>query len=310
MWSLAPPAALVCPSCGVEHTDGPDRVALLDAGQWRPTVEADDPEVVSYHMPRWLSPASTLAAIVADHVRATRKRSIAVWTRTCAALPCEPDADLPDVAPIQARLEDPDTWPPDGIAFTVAATDIQSDRLETILIGMPADRSWGAVLDYHVTRGRPTEAAVWKSLQGIWDDAGARLGAVDAGYLPHAVKALANRDRRCLPVVGRAGVRQPIAAPGGSGWCYVIGVDGLKRDVLSKVDSGWLRLPAAPWCTRSWLFGLTAEHEEVIERSGRRVTAWKQHYARNEPLDCAVYALAIAELVPRPRRRRPRLVRV
>ena len=32
-----PPAALVCPSCGVEHADGPDRVALLEAGQWRPT---------------------------------------------------------------------------------------------------------------------------------------------------------------------------------------------------------------------------------------------------------------------------------
>ena len=109
-----PPAALVCPECGVEHTDGPNRVALLDAGQWRPTVEADDPEVVSYHMPRWLSPASTLAAIVADHARATRKRSIAVWTRTCAALPCEPDHDLPDVGPIQPRLEDVESWPPRG----------------------------------------------------------------------------------------------------------------------------------------------------------------------------------------------------
>ena len=168
----------------------------------------------------------------------------------------------------------------------------------------------GAVLDYHVTRGRPSESAVWQALQGIWDDTGVRLGAVDAGYLPQAVKALANRDTRCLPIRGMAGVRQAIGTPTGAQWCCTAGVDGLKRDLLGKVDSGWLRLPAAPWCTRSWLLGLTAEHEEVIERSGRRVTAWKQHYARNEPLDCAVYALAIAELVPRPRRRRPRLVRV
>ena len=124
------------------------------------------------------------------------------------------------------------------------------------------------------------------------------------------MRALASRDTRCVPVVGRAGVRQPIAAPGGSGWCYVVGVDGLKRDVLSKVDSGGFRLPAAAWCTRSWLHSLTAEHEEVVERSGRRVTVWKQHYRRNEALDCAVYALALAELVPRPARRRPRLLRV
>ena len=306
-----PPAALVCPSCGVEHADGPDRVALLEAGQWRPTTEADDPEVVSFHLPRWNSPASSLASIVADHQRATRKRSLAVWTRTAAALPCEPDADLPDVAPIQARLEDPDAWPPDGIAFTVAATDVQSNRIETLILGMPADRSWGAVLQYHVTRGRPTEAAVWAALQAIWDDAGVRLGAIDAGYLPQPVKALATRDARCLPIRGMAGAaRQPIGAPSGGGWCYTAGSDGLKRDLLGKVDSGWLRLPAAPWCTRTWLLGLTAEHEEVVERSGRRVTAWKQHYQRNEALDCAVYALAICELVPRPRRRRPRLVRV
>ena len=305
-----PTAALVCPECGCEHADGPDRLALLDAGQWRPTVEADDPEVVSYHMPRWCSPASTLAAIVADHTRATRKRSIAVWTRTCAALPCEPDADVPDVGPLQARLEDVESWPPE-VAFTVAATDVQANRIETLILGLPADRSWGAVLEYHVTRGRPTEASVWQELQGHWDHHGVRFGAIDAGYLPAAVRALANRDRRCLPTVGRAGDgRQPIAAPGGSGWCYVVGVDGLKRDLLGKVDSGWLRLPAAPWCTRSWLHSLTAEHEEVVERGGRRVTVWRQHFRRNEALDTAVYALAIAELVPRPRRRRPRLVRV
>ena len=108
----------------------PDRLALLDAGQWRPSVEADDPEVTSFHLPRWLSPASTLTAIVADHVRATRKRSLAVWTRTCAALPAEADHDLPDVGPLQARLEDVEHWPPTGIAFVVAATDVQSNRLE------------------------------------------------------------------------------------------------------------------------------------------------------------------------------------
>ena len=252
-----------------------------------------------------------MTAIVADQARATKKRSLATWTRTCAALPAEPDADLPDVGPVQARLEDLESWPPDGIAFTVAATDVQSNRLETLLLGMPADRSWGAVLDYVVTRGRPTEAAVWTALQAIWDAAGVRLGAVDAGYLPQPVKALANRDTRCLPMRGMGGAgRQPIGAPGGAGWCYTAGVDGLKRDLLSKVDSGWLRLPAAPWCTRTWLHSLTAEHEEVVERGGRRVTVWVQHFRRNEVLDTMVYALAIAELVPRLRRRRPRLLRV
>ena len=233
----------------------------------RPTVEATDPEVVSYHLPRWLSPASTLTAIVADHARATKKRSLATWTRTCAALPCEPDADVPDVGPLQARLEDVESWPPE-VDFCIASSDVQSNRIETLILGMPADRSWAAVLDYVVTRSRPTEAATWTALQGIWDDAGVRLAAVDAGYLPGMVRALASRDKRCIPVVGRRVCGNRSRRPGGSGWCFVVGVDGVKRDVLSKVDSGFIRLPAAPWCTRSWLHSLTSEHEEVVERGG------------------------------------------
>ena len=126
---------------------------------------------------------------------------------------------------------------------------------------------------------------------------GRRAGAGEPG---HALFADSRHGRRA----------PPISPPSGSGWCYTAGSDGVKRAVLAAVDSGWLRLPAAPWCTRSWLHSLTAEHEEVVERSGRRVTVWKQHYRRNEALDCATYALAVAELIPRPRRRRPRLLRV
>ena len=34
---------------------------------------------------------------------------------------------------------------------------------------------------------------------------------------------------------------------------------------------------------------MPAEHEEVIERGGRRVTVWRSHYRRNEALDTAVH---------------------
>ena len=311
--SQAPRPRWSCPSVRRRARGRPrSRGTLLDAGQWRPTVEADDPEVLKLPLTplvfAGLGPGGDRRRPSTRHARSDRwrpgrgpaRRSRANRTRTC-----------PDVGPIQATAR--------GCRELAAGGDRVhrgGDRRTEQPARNPHPRdarpiaSWGAVLDYHVTRGRPTEAAVWKALQSLWDDAGVRVAAVDSGYLPAAVRALAHRDTRCLPVVGRAGVRQPIAAPGGSGWCYVVGVDGVKRDLLGKVDSSWLRLPAAPWCTRSWLHSLTAEHEEVVERSGRRVTVWRQHYRRNEALDCATYALAIAELVPRPRRRRPRLVRV
>lgn len=303
--------AVVCPACGRRYADGPDRVALLEAGEWRPTAAAEDSEVVSFHLPRWLSPASTLAECVSDRRRAERRRTLAVWTRTCAALPAEPDQDLPDVSGLEARREGwPDGWPPDEVALTVAGVDCQSNRLEVLLLGMPADRAWGAVTDYRIIRGRPQEAAPWRELQKVLDVSGVRLCAVDAGYQPEPVRALARRDRRIVPVRGMAGVRLAIGHPTAAGWCFTVGSDGVKRDGLSKVDSGWLRIPAAPWATVAWLHGLTAEHEEVVERSGRRVTVWKQHYRRNEPLDTLTYALAVSELVPRPAARRRLTYRV
>ena len=311
-----PPAAVVCPQCGVEHADGPDRLALLDAGQWRPTVEADDPEVRQ----RTTCPAGVQSGLdpggdccgpcnaprKSDRWRPGRgpaRRSRPNRTPTCPTLGRSRRGSRTSRAGLPRS------------PFTVAATDVQSNRIETLILGMPADRSWGcgARLLYRDPRSAVRGGGVARRSRRIWDAAGVRFGAVDAGYLPQAVKALANRDTRCLPI--RRDGRRPATAsrsPGGAGWCFTSSAsDGVqKRSCSGRSICGWLRLPAAPWCTRSWLHSLTAEHEEVVERSGRRVTVWKQHYRRNEALDCATYALAVSGVGPASRRRRPRLLRV
>ena len=91
--------------CGNAHREGEERLQLLDGGEWRATKEAVDCEIVSFRMPRWSSPASTLAACIADHERAVRKKTVATWTRNCAALPCEPDVDAVDISDVEDRLE-------------------------------------------------------------------------------------------------------------------------------------------------------------------------------------------------------------
>ena len=176
-----PPAALVCPSCGVEHTDGPDRVALLDAGQWRPTDRSGRSRgcLKLPHAALVLSPASTLAAIVADHAaRNPEALDSGVDADLTAALPCEPDA-----RPARRRTH---TGAARGcrelglprIAFTVAATDVQSNRLETLILGMPADSvvGRGARLPRDPRHDRPRRRC-GRRYRAIWDDAGVRLGA-------------------------------------------------------------------------------------------------------------------------------------
>ena len=102
--SPGPPAALVCPSCGVEHADGPDRVALLDAGQWRPTVEADDPEVVQLPLAELV-----FAGLDVDGDRCRPS------TRHEEAIAGDLDADLRG-APMRTGRRCPRCWPATGEA--------------------------------------------------------------------------------------------------------------------------------------------------------------------------------------------------
>lgn len=60
------------------------------------------------------------------------------------------------------------------------------------------------------------------------------------------LQALARRDRRIVPVVGRVGVRPGITRSGPAGRFHVVGFDGVKRAVLKAVGEGSLRLSAAP----------------------------------------------------------------
>ena len=99
-----PPGGARVPPVWLSSTrTDPIACALLDAGQWRPTVEADDPEVHSYHLPRWCSVRPrTLTAIVADHQRATTKK----------ARPGRPGRGRLRGAPVPNRTHDlPDVGP-------------------------------------------------------------------------------------------------------------------------------------------------------------------------------------------------------
>ena len=60
------------------------------------------------------------------------------------------------------------------------------------------------------------------------------------------LQALARRDWRIVPVVGRVGVRPGITRSGPAGRFHVVGFDGVKRAVLKAVGEGSLRLSAAP----------------------------------------------------------------
>ena len=288
-------SAIVCPQCHHHHADGPARLALLDTGEWRATQDAPDPGVASYVLPRWLSPASSLADCVAARTRAERTRALASWHRLVAAEPAEPDPPV-DLQDIRRRLVAPGPdWPPGKVTAVACGVDLQGNRVEVLTLAR-LDTGLLCVLDYARFFGRPGTAAddrAWGELRRHARENGARVVLIDSGWNPDMARAQYRRFRWCIPIKGMGGPRPTVDRGRRE---LILGVDTLKGIVHSRFLGETLLVPAgADFVTDHFLRSLFSETEESTPNGARK---WVKHYERNEVLDCCAYALAGLECIP------------
>ena len=292
--------AIVCTACGHRHEDGPARLELLDRGEWRPTQTAPDPGVVSYVLPRWLSPASTLADCIAARSRAERTRTLAGWSRMVAAEPAEPDPVV-DLTAVREKLVPAGVeFPPSAPVVSVMGADVQANRIECVTVGR-LKGGMLAVTDFRRFYGKapgvdPTDPA-WTALRRHVRQSGARCCFTDSGYHPDTVVWQHRRDRAIVPIKGRGGEYSSVAR---GRRVLLLGVDGLKAEVYQRFLAGTLLVGAGePYVNDYWLRSLWSETEDTTP-AGARV--WRRVFRRNEVLDCVAYALAALSVVPnRPR---------
>ena len=294
-------AAIRCPSCGHLHHDGPEHHALVEAGEWRATRPAPDPNVTSYTMPRWLSPASRLVDVVADRAAAERTRTVSTWTRLAAAEPAEPDPEV-DLQSIQKLLvpHGAGSWPPAPVQAVACGVDLQANRVEVLTLAR-LENGLLAVLDYSRFYGRPGTNpvdAAWGELREHVRRQGARVAFVDSSWNPDVVRWQYRRNRMFIPVKGASDPAAPAVARGRGQ--LILGVTVLKGVVLERLAAQTLLIPAWPtWRNEFFLRSLLSETEETTPTGNRK---WRKVFARNEAFDCAVYAAAALEVVPtRPR---------
>lgn len=243
----------------------------------------------------------------------------------------EERGDAPDAERLLERRE---AWParrvPPGVLVLTAGVDVQGDRLEWFVWGWGVGlTSW--IVDRGVIPGDPTQPQPWRALDGLlarsWvDGRGARWQldglAVDSGFLSQQVYRWGQRHA----AGGRVFVLDPLG-----GWkrpalgtAQPRGIDFAGRklgSVLVWPAGTWdlksehyaaLRLTLdGPDAAGAWKLGamhlsdlvdremtdqLTAE--SLVSRplvSGLVVREWvKTAHRRNEALDCAVYARALA----------------
>ncbi len=216
-----------CTSCDgriEEH----HKTAMLAAGEWRPTAEAQDPGTIAFHISALYSPVGWLSweniarlweAATTDEAKRSFKNSVLgeTWVET---------GEAPDWQRLYERRE---AWQigtvPSGGLFLTAGADVQKDRIEVDVWAWGRGlESW--LVDHIVVEGGPENSGSWDALHRLlgqtWPHAhGAQLGlakfAIDTGYKSPAVYAWARRagHAQVAPIKGVEGFNRaaPVVGP-------------------------------------------------------------------------------------------------
>ena len=216
-----------CASCDgriEEH----HKTAMLEAGEWRPTADPQDPGTIGFHISALYSPVGWLSweniarlweAATTDEAKRSFKNSVLgeTWVET---------GEAPDWQRLYERRE---PWQigtvPNGGLFLTAGADVQKDRIEVDVWAWGRGlESW--LVDHIVIDGGPENAETWDALGHLlsqtWSHAhGAELGlaklAIDTGYESPAVYAWARRSghAQVAPIKGVEGFNRsaPVVGP-------------------------------------------------------------------------------------------------
>lgn len=326
LWPSGEPGAVsyVCAACGVAHPASQE-ARIKARAEWVRVKEcaAHDRRRVGFWANQWASPFASWADTVREFLDAGKDAGkLQAVVNTAFAEPWEDEAEKADGGALLARRESYSASAlPDDILLLTAGVDVQDDRLECEIVGWRAasadepPESWG--VEYHVLPGDPAQPQVWAELDLLlsetWRTESRRelrvqMACVDSGghHTQQVYAWCAKRTGRHIYAIKGGAGKRPIWPGAGkkrnlrgvSGTVYTLGVDAAKDAIYSrlKIDRpgpGFSHWPAADCYGPAYFAGLTCEQVRTRKVRGFDVREYfKPGGARNEPLDCRVYALA------------------
>jgi len=311
-WSENNPdtARYICAHCRQPWTDK-QKIHAIRRGEWR----KGNPDIImtaGFHLSELYSPWATWASIVKAYLEAkTRQEELRVFHNTVLGQTWSEINFEDDLPPLRKRTEEYGPKLPEQVCLLTAATDVQEDRLEVLVVG------WGEGEEaWHIERkllfGSPVGEGVWEQLdryltETTWEHpSGARLkpevSCIDSGFLSKRVYDFVRaRQRRRIyaikgistpgaPLVGR-----PMRAGRSGIRLYPVAVAGAKdilfaRLQIEKPGPGYIHFNKQ--CDDDYFDQLTAERPIVKVTRGVAVRQWQKIRDRNEVLDLWVYNLA------------------
>jgi len=300
--------------CGEPWTEA-ERIEAIDGGIW--IAEGEFKGHASFHASQLASKRVPLARVVREFLECKAfPDRLKAWVNTVLAETWEEGGEKADPDSLFDRREAYPASPlPAGVGLITAGVDVQDNRFECEIVGWGRhDERWS--LDYIVHYADPSTPVYWEALDDVLNRVfehpfGFTLridtACVDSGG--HHTQAVYDFcrprfARRVFAIKGVGGPGKPI-------WpkkatrnhakktdVFLIGVDQakdvvMKRLMIAEPGPGFCHFPKRDAYDEAYFAGLTAEKKITKYRHGQAYAVWeKPDHARNEPFDCAVYALA------------------
>lgn len=327
-----------CESCEVLIPHGKKRW-MVERGEWRATAVSRSSKHIGFHIwaAYSYSPNASWENLVEEFIECRdNPEALKTFVNTVLGLPYEDDyASKVSADGLLGRKEPYSDELDDGVLLLTAGVDVQGgggatgERIAVSIWGWGAgEEAW--LVHHTEIHGDPTGSEVWDQLTKLLNSTWRRVDGVEIGVEQtcvdsggHATAEVyrycrENRARNIVAIKGSSRPAQPAVGKGSvvdfnykgrsikkGAMVYLLGTDTIKTTLFGRLKgvsnpgAGCIHFGAQ--ADMEYFEQLTAE-KQILKRgsNGFPVRAWvKQPNARNEALDCAVYAYAALQLLYR-----------
>ena len=321
-WKMSPPkedepstiesAQYLCEHCGAYIDEG-HKTNMLAQGRWiaeRPSIKAHR----GYHLNALYAPIGLglgWKSIAEKWLSSQHDTSeLKAFINTYLGEVFKEEGEEQDPAALIMRLE---VYNNPAIAVKTAGVDVQKDRLEASIVGWGKDEeAW--LIDHIIIPGDTAQPHVWDELHDTLADYGIKLAAVDSGYNTTFVYDFCAKRQWTVAIKGVEGLGRPLIEDERKRKARLrvkrkrgvhvepLGVDQGKALIYSRLKiqtagAGYIHFPQEAAFDDEYFNQLTAEKLVMKVKGTRPFHMWVKTRARNEALDCFLYALAALRLL-------------